>query len=297
VLKDILTFIIHLRPHYQVLVLSGGYLLGGLMSAEMHHEQYWLQFLNIHLLLFGGATAYNSFWDKDEGPVGGLRNPPAMKKWMHPVSLLIQLAGFVFAFSVGFLYSLIYLFSFFLFWIYSTPIFRWKGRPVLSLFVIAISTGANSVLAGTLAAGGQLSPVVFVGAAGAALILTSLYPVSQIFQLSEDKKRGDVTYAVKYGKTAVKTFFRIAFLAGLILTTLALYNIYVIPSLLFGSTGFLAWIFLNIRIKDLHGFRDEYEKVMKIKFTASLSFVIFLMISILIIHGNVNMPLIKDIFK
>ena len=296
-LKEVVTFIIHLRPHYQVLVLSGGYLLGGLMSADMHHEQYWLQFLNVHLLLFGGATAYNSYWDKDEGPVGGLKNPPLMKKWMHPASLLLQLTGFVIALSVGLFYSLIYLFSFFLFWIYSTPHFRWKGRPVLSLFVIAISTGTNSVFLGNLAAGGNLSVIVVAGAVGAALILTSLYPVSQIFQLSEDKKRGDMTFAVQYGKPAVKKFFRFAFLAGLLLTTLALYNIYVIPSLLFGSTGFLAWIFLYFRIKDLQGFRDEYEKVMNIKFTASLSFVIFLMISILIIHGDVNMSLIKEILK
>jgi hypothetical protein len=90
-------FILHLRLHYQLFILSGGYLLGGLIADEPLWKQYWLQFLNVHVLLFGGATAFNSYWDRDEGPVGGLRNPPAMERWMRDLSLAMQAAGLLWA--------------------------------------------------------------------------------------------------------------------------------------------------------------------------------------------------------
>ncbi|MGF1668877.1 MAG: UbiA family prenyltransferase, partial [Balneolaceae bacterium] len=170
-LKQIWFFILHLRPHYQILILSGGFLLGGLLADTMNHQQFWFQFLNVHILLFGGATAYNSYWDKDEGPVGGLKNPPVMSSWMHPASLLFQFAGLYVAWQMGIHYALIYFVSFILFWLYSTPLARWKGHPLLSIFVIAVSTGTNSVLLGCLAAGGQLSANVIVAAAGASFIL------------------------------------------------------------------------------------------------------------------------------
>lgn len=92
-MKEIYHFFLHLRIHYQVLLLSGGFLLGGLITDYMNAYNYGFQFLNVHLFLFGGATAYNSYWDKDEGPIGGLKNPPEMKRWMHPVSIGMMLAG------------------------------------------------------------------------------------------------------------------------------------------------------------------------------------------------------------
>ncbi|MDZ7682184.1 MAG: hypothetical protein U5J63_10870 [Fodinibius sp.] len=65
-------FVLHLRWHYQLFILSGGFLLGGFLSVDMNISSFFIKFLNVHLLLFGGATAYNSYWDKDTGPIGGL---------------------------------------------------------------------------------------------------------------------------------------------------------------------------------------------------------------------------------
>jgi hypothetical protein len=78
--QEIKAFVTHLRWHYQVLILPAGYLLGGLYQPELNFERFALQFLNVHLLLNGGVTAYNSFWDKDEGPIGGLSRPPPLAR-------------------------------------------------------------------------------------------------------------------------------------------------------------------------------------------------------------------------
>ncbi|CAN5397069.1 hypothetical protein BH23BAC3_BH23BAC3_24890 [soil metagenome] len=286
--REIYHFLLHLRLHYQFLILSGGYLLGGFIAGQMDSYQYWTQFLNVHILLFGGATAYNSWWDKDEGPIGGLKNPPKMKKWMHIASLLMMYAGLIWAMTVNWIYAGIYLVSFILFWLYSTPHARWKGRPILSLWAIGISTGFNSVLLGTIAAGGAISPLVLLSATGATCILLSLYPVSQIFQIEEDAARNDYTFTRMYGVDAVKRFFAGAYSIGSILLCISIswVNIYAAAILFVGIT--ISGIFVATLIFRLSGDKNEYEIVMKTKFLASLSFVCFLLAGNVILYGWIN---------
>lgn len=285
-LKEILHFLLHLRLHYQLLILSGGYLLGGFLAGEMDTGQYILQFLNVHVLLFGGATAYNSWWDKDTGPIGGLKHPPKMTKWMHPVSLVLMGIGQLFALEAGFLYALIFFISLLLFWLYSTPLARWKGRPLLSLFAIAVSTGFNSVLMGVLAAGGVISFHILLGALGASVILLSLYPVSQIFQIEEDRQRGDQTFAVTFGIRRVKIFFLMLYVSGgLLLCGVLAVEQWQTGLILLAGTA-ISGIIIARFILNMAGIPDEYSTVMKTKFFASLCFVSFFLTANIIRYGS-----------
>ncbi|MEX0844599.1 MAG: UbiA family prenyltransferase, partial [Balneolaceae bacterium] len=268
--KQLKNFIIHLRLHYQFLILSGGYLLAAMFVTDVNWSQFWPQFLNIHVLLFGGATAYNSWWDKDEGPIGGLKSPPKMEKWMWPASLTIQFVGLAWAFTVNHNYVVIYAISILLFWLYSTPIFRWKAKPILSLAAIGISTGTNSFLLGYLAAGGY--PITFfedIIAAGVACIILSLYPASQIYQKEEDLKRGDQTFAIRFGLKSVKWLFTILFLAGSLILTAGFFHTNVIIAFIFAIVSGLAYLVIGYFIWNLKGNAEEYHVVMKIKFLAS----------------------------
>lgn len=278
-LNELKNFILHLRLHYQFFILSGGYLLGGLLADHMQFSQFWLQFLNVHILLYGGATAFNSWWDKDEGPIGGLKHPPKMSPWMRDLSLVFMVAGWIWALTVSWPYFLIYGTSLILFWLYSTPLARWKGHPILSMIAIGISTGLNSVLLGFWSAGGVFSPSLLFCGIGASLILLSLYPVSQIYQADEDKKRGDITFFVKYGLSGVQNFFRAGYLVGLITLCASLYPIYAAPATVLFIVGLLSFAIMHRYISGLKGDQKEYQKVMNIKFFASFSFVFFLLVS------------------
>lgn len=274
-LRELYNFFLHLRLHYQFLILSGGFLLGGFMAGQMETLQFWLQFLNVHILLFGGATAYNSWWDKDEGPIGGLKHPPKMEKWMHGASLGMMFLGLLAAAAAGWMFSLIYFVSLVLFWLYSTPHARWKGRPILSLVAIGISTGFNSVLLGTLAAGGTISPVVLLSAIGATFILLSLYPVSQIFQMQEDAGRNDITFAIRFGMAGVKRFFAISYVLGAFLLCISVILIHALAAAVLFVGILLSGIFVASLIFKMSGDKNEYAIVMKTKFFASLLFVCF----------------------
>jgi hypothetical protein len=295
-LREIKHFLIHLRLHYQFFILSGGYLLGGLLADQMQTADFWLQFLNVHVLLFGGATAFNSYWDKDEGPIGGLKRPPKLAQWTRNASIGLMVIGWIWSIPYGWFYSAVYAISLLLFWLYSTPLARWKGNPMLSLLAIGVSTGTNSVFLGYLAAGGVLMPSVLFGAAGAGLILLSLYPVSQVFQADEDRERGDVTFYVAYGLSAVKSFFSFSYVAGLILITYAIYIQYPAPAILLLVVGLASFLSLLRFVLGLKGKEEEYDNVMKIKFFASLSFVLFLLAANAIRYEWLGKTVIQNYF-
>ena len=282
-IKEIGNFLIHLRLHYQFFILSGGFLLGGVLTPSPDYSTFLWQFLNVHILLFGGATAFNSYWDKDEGPIGGLRNPPKMKKWMRDASLLMQLAGLIWALMVGWVFAMVYLISMILFWLYSTPLARWKGDPHLSLIAIGLSTGTSSVLLGALAAGSELSITILIAAIGVTMLILSLYPVSQIFQIEEDHKRGDRTFAIRYGRKGVIRFFIGIFMPGGVLISLALMNLYFMIGILFLVLSLISWFVLWHLITKLTEEKSDYSRVMFLKFIASLSYVLFL-ITILVLR-------------
>jgi 4-hydroxybenzoate polyprenyltransferase len=295
---QIRNFIVHLRLHYQFFILSGGFLLGGLIAENMNLLNYMEQFLVIHVLLFGGATAYNSYWDRDEGPIGGIKSPPRMYKWMWFASLGLQFAGFLFILSEGWLYVLLYSFSFLLFWLYSSPLFRWKSRPILSLIVIGFSTGTNSFLLGFIAAGGFIDSYhIALTAFGVAFILLSLYPVSQIFQMDEDRERGDQTFAVRFGQKGVKLFFINAYLGGLLLVTLGFSYYHQLPALIFGVLSLVSFSFILKMISGLTGEQMEYPLVMKIKFVASLSFVLFIIGMIVLKYQQTGISWLDRLFN
>jgi len=276
-MRELLHFLIHLRPHYQLLILSGPFLLAGLYAPDMNWPRFIGQFFVVQILLFGGATAFNSFWDRDTGPVGGLRNPPPMRSWMGWASMGLQWFGLVLAVPLGAVYIGLYTTSLILFWLYSSPLTRWKGSPHLSLVAVGISTGLNPFLMGYLA--GTATPLglwAVITGLGATLLIVSMYPVSQIFQMAEDRQRNDVTFVIAYGINGVRYFFVTCYFTGLGIVAWTLMqahqNLGTIVLVLGGFGGLVtAW-----QIWHLEGKPGEYDRVMRLKYFTSLVFVGFI---------------------
>lgn len=148
---------------------------------------------------------------------------------------------------------------------------------------IGISTGMNSFFLGFLAAGG--SPISFAEdliAIGVMCVILSLYPVSQLYQTEEDLKREDHTFAIRYGAKGVKILFVSLFFTGVVLLSYSLYQVQPKLGFIFGGVGLLGLLVISFVVLRLEGKQEEYYKVMRVKFFASFSFVLFILLALLV---------------
>jgi 1,4-dihydroxy-2-naphthoate octaprenyltransferase len=190
----------HLRLPFQA-TLAPIFLWGALLSGGAWQWQTFAAFISLHLFLYPAATAFNSAYDKDEGPIGGLEAPPPVPPGLLRFSLALGAAGALFAIPAGGGFLILYALAAGWTAAYSHPATRWKAGPLSSTLAIALGQGAVGFAAGWAAAVPLdfADPLLLAGAASAALTAVGLYPVTQVFQVEEDRARGDRTLAVTLG--------------------------------------------------------------------------------------------------
>ena len=201
---ELRSLFVHLRLHFQLLLAPlflWGYALGGGGPSLA----LILAFVAFHVFLYGGTTAFNSAYDRDEGPVGGLYEPPPVSPRLLPFSLLVQALGALLAAAVSVATLGVYLVMVAFGAAYSHPLTHWKRSPASALPTIAVGQGVLGFLAGlsaTLATLDTPGTIVWLGALSAALVVTGFYPLSSLFQIEEDRRRGDRSIAVAWSVPA-----------------------------------------------------------------------------------------------
>jgi 1,4-dihydroxy-2-naphthoate octaprenyltransferase len=192
----------HLRIPFQ-LSLSPIFLWGCLLACSRPSPAVALGFVAMHLFLYTGVTAYNSAFDRDSGPVGGMERPPETPRHLLAFSLFLLAAGAPVAASVNRTLLAIYAAGALLGFAYSHPFLRWKASPLLSALTVFCGQGLLAFGAGWSAARGGLEGILSgtgtMGALGAACTVLGLYPLTQIYQTEEDASRGDRTLAIAAG--------------------------------------------------------------------------------------------------
>ena len=200
----LLRFCRHLRLQFQF-ILAPVFLLGIKLAGTKPDGDIVFLFVLVHVGLYGGMTAYNSYYDRDEGPIGGMKHPPKAGQAERLGGLGIQLVSVVAMFFWGWHLGTAGLLLMLMGIAYSHPRWRWKARPLASLLTVTVGQGLLPFYIGLETATGQqaaLWEMVVVGLA-TALIITGLYPLTQVYQIEEDRSRGDYTFAVHYGPRRV----------------------------------------------------------------------------------------------
>ncbi|MEQ8362205.1 MAG: UbiA family prenyltransferase [Cyclobacteriaceae bacterium] len=173
-------------------------------------------FLIIHLLLYPASNGYNSYFDKDEKSIGGLKNPPPVKKGLYFVSLLMDIAAVVLALKISFLFaSMLFIYGL-ASKAYSHPSIRLKKMPIVGWLVTGFFQGFFTFLMcyeGINAFGiyGLLNFNILIPATLTTIMLLGNYPMTQIYQHEEDSKRGDKTLSILLGIKGTFAFTAIVF--------------------------------------------------------------------------------------
>ncbi len=215
--RDIRDWLVHLRLKFQF-YLSPIFLWGFVIADGRLDRALVLGYVSFHLFGYAGGTAFNSFYDRDTGPIGGLEHPPPIPRGLLPFSIAWQLAGMLIALLINEVVAAIYAVMFCLSIAYSHPRLRFKGKPLAALATVALGQGVLGYLGGWATARGEigsaLTDVGLLGAAAATLITVGFYPLTEIYQIGEDTRRGDRTLAIWLGPSRAFRFAMTCLVAG-----------------------------------------------------------------------------------
>ncbi|MBK8004119.1 MAG: UbiA family prenyltransferase [Gemmatimonadetes bacterium] len=198
-------YLLHLRPAEWPIMAAHtalGYLLAVGLDGARHGEALGPALLGLVawvLCLNGGTLAINSAFDRDEGDIGYLKAPPPVPRHLAAFALLLMAAGQLLAFRLPPAYRWAYLACFLLSVVYSVPPFRFKAVAGVDWVINMVGFGTLTPYAGYAATGRPLEPAHLWVLLAFCPLFAALYPLTQLYQFEEDRRRGDRTLALILG--------------------------------------------------------------------------------------------------
>lgn len=202
---ELYSYILHLRPAewgimaahtllgYVLAVGWSGVTRGVALGSAVLGLVVWVVFLN------GGTLALNSVFDEDEGDIGYLSAPPPPPRYLLAFSLALLVLGQIIAFALPLSFQLAYAICFVLSILYSVPPFRFKAVAGVDWLINMWGFGTLTPFAGWAATGVPLDFAHALVLLAFCPLFAGLYPLTQLYQLEEDRRRGDRTLAIRIG--------------------------------------------------------------------------------------------------
>lgn len=198
--QGVLPYLQHLRPREWPVMAAhtavGWFLASGLRAPS---GSAWLGMASWVVLLNGGTLALNSAFDRDEGDIAFLRHPPPPPRRLAVVAMLLMVGGLALTWRLPPTYRVLYASCLVLSVAYSVPPIRLKSVAGMDWVVNMIGFGTLTPYAAWAITGRPL-----VGPMAAVLwsftaLFAGLYPLTQLYQMDEDRARGDRTLALRLG--------------------------------------------------------------------------------------------------
>ena len=181
--------------------MTGHFLLGTLLASgwALQSRPALLGWLVFVALMNGGTLAINSAYDQDEGDIGYLKAPPPPPEHLAAFSSLLLAASSILGFLLPLPFALINLSCVVMSVLYSVPPARIKARAGWDLLINCLGFGLLTPLAGWALTGRPFSRTILLASLGFAFLFATLYPMTQIYQVAEDSRRGDRTLVIQLG--------------------------------------------------------------------------------------------------
>lgn len=175
-------------------------------------------FAVLHLLVYPASNGYNSYYDRDEGSIGGLKQPPRVTpellRLVWAFDLLAVAAAALLSWAFAALVAVYLLVS----KAYSYEGIRLKKYPLLSTAVVVMFQGAFTFLTAQVGVGAGPAALFektnLLLALVSTLFLCGSYPLTQVYQHAEDARRGDRTLSLRLGIRGTFAFAAVGLLAG-----------------------------------------------------------------------------------
>ncbi|MEO5999772.1 MAG: UbiA family prenyltransferase [Chitinophagaceae bacterium] len=206
-------------------------------------------FFILHVLVYPASNAYNSYMDRDEGSIGGVRNPMQPTTQLFTISLILDGIAIAISFWVSGFFGIGVLSYILASRAYSYRGIRLKKHPISGYLTVVIFQGAVTfwlVYYGSHPIYSLNVPIS--GMVASSLLIGGFYPLTQIYQHEADRKDGVTSISLLLGYRGTFIFTGIIyflafmvlayhFLEGLEIKQFLLLQIFMLPVLVY----FFAW--------------------------------------------------------
>lgn len=175
-----------------------------------------IAFLILHVLIYPSSNGYNSYQDKDETSIGGLKHPPKVTENLFYATLLLDVVGVLSALFISINFSILVLVYVLISRAYSYRKLRLKRYAIIGFLTVFLFQGAFTYLMISSAMTGFSFATFFTHnnvlcMSVSSLFIGSVYPLTQIYQHEADKKDGVTTISYKLGYFGTFAFSSIMF--------------------------------------------------------------------------------------
>ena len=176
-----------------------------------------LIFVILHLLVYPASNGYNSFMDRDNSPIGGVKNPMEPTHQLFSATVFLDVIALALSFSISLVFAVGILFYILASKAYSYRKIRLKKSPIIGYLTVIIFQGAVTFFLVFHGSSSNLSlhaPVF--GMMASSLLIGGFYPLTQIYQHEEDRKDGVITLSYLLGYRGTFIFTGIVYAFGFI---------------------------------------------------------------------------------
>lgn len=185
-------------------------------ATNVNWQNTIIAFFILHLIIYPSSNGYNSYQDKDETSIGGLKNPPKVSENLFYATLLLDIIGVLCALIISVYFSIFVLLYVLISRAYSYRKLRLKKYAVVGFLTVFLFQGAFTYLMVSSAVCNFSFENYFnfnnlICMSVASLFIGSVYPLTQIYQHNADKKDGVTSISYKLGYIGTFVFSAIMF--------------------------------------------------------------------------------------
>jgi len=159
-----------------------------------------LIFFILHFLIYPSSNGYNSYMDRDETSIGGIKKPLLPTRELFKVSIIMDIVAVLLSLFISYWFTFCIIAYIAASRAYSYRGIRLKKYPVAGYLTVIIFQGSvtffmvyhGSSVNKTL----QVPPAALIAAG---LLIGGFYPLTQVYQHEADKKDGVITLSALLG--------------------------------------------------------------------------------------------------
>ncbi len=238
-----------------------------------------------HVLIFPSSNGYNSWHDRDTGPIGGLAAPPLPDRSLLNACNLMDALALILSLLISLPFCIMAACYILASRLYSNRKTRLKKFPISGFLIVFIFQGFWVFMANITALNSDpFITSALLAALASSFFVGALYPVTQVYQHESDAADGVVSFSMMLGKKTTFLFTAFMFTCAAVclyllftaenqLYNFMLFNWMMLPAMIF----FLVWSIRSFRNPSLINFINTMILIMCSSLMLNLYFIILLL--------------------